>query len=135
MIVAVFILGGGLAGAFLMRRQQLRSMLGTFECGLQRGDSTRWRSGFCKYNDDSLEFLNLWSLSPLPALTMTRTSLEIVGREQAADDADEDASRGMIVDLSTDAGQVRIDLSYAAYTGLSAWIEAGPVAGVGTWRQ
>ncbi|WP_291279383.1 DUF2550 domain-containing protein [Galactobacter sp.] len=136
LVAAVVAIAAGLTGAFLMRRHQLRSMLGTFECELQRGESTSWRSGICKYNDHSLEFLKLWSLSPLPALTMTRTSLEIVGRditESEEDSADDD--RDMIVDLDTDVGRVRLGLSYAAYTGLSAWIEAGPVAGVGTWRQ
>jgi hypothetical protein len=135
-VVAILVIVAGATGAFLMRRHQLRATLGTFECDVQRGESKRWRSTICRYNADSLEFLKLWSLSPFPVLVLARTSLEITARRDPEKGelplAEDD---GIVVDLASDAGPIRIGLNYAAYTGLSAWIEAGPVAGVGTWRQ
>lgn len=136
LVAAILVVAAGFTGAMVMRRHQLKNTLGTFECDLSREGSGRWVPGICRYADHSLEFLKLRSISPIPAVSFTRTAMEIVSRSEPEPGqlrtVDTDA---IIVDLATDRGRYRMGLSYAAYTGLSAWLEAGPVAGVGTWRQ
>ena len=41
----------------------------------------------------------------------------------------------VIVMMSYEGREVLVAMDYQTYNGLSAWLEAGPVAGVGTWRQ
>ncbi len=40
----------------------------------------------------------------------------------------------VIVELRYEGQDVLLAMRFDAYTGLSSWLEAGPVIGVGTWR-
>ncbi|RII42680.1 DUF2550 domain-containing protein [Galactobacter valiniphilus] len=118
-----------------VRRSQLRRTLGTFDASLRVGEG-RWSSGVCRYADHSLEFLRWLSLTPVAAYRFERTGLELKGWRQPTDaERPRLASDAILVELDSPQGPLQLGMSYGAYTGLSAWIEAGPVAGVGTWRQ
>lgn len=120
---------------FGVRRSQLRRTLGTFEAALKVG-SGRWVSGICRYADHRLEFLRLHSLTPIPVYRLARSGLELRGWHQPDSSEQRHIPRGaIVVELDSEAGPLLLGMSYAAYTGLSSWLEAGPVAGVGTWRQ
>jgi hypothetical protein len=40
----------------------------------------------------------------------------------------------VIVELRFVGQDLRLAMKFDDYTGLSSWLEAGPVIGVGTWR-
>ncbi len=125
---------GLVIGAFLMRRFQLNRALGTFDASIRRPGSG-WRMGVCRYTDKHLEWLRLFSLSPVPRHRYLRSSLELRGWR-----APEDNERGhfhhdaIIVQLLCDGQELELAMTYDVYAGLSSWIEAGPVIGIGTWR-
>ncbi|WP_309072215.1 DUF2550 domain-containing protein [Arthrobacter sp.] len=121
-------------GAFCLRRYQLRTALGTFDASI-RLPNKGWRVGVCRYTDKHLEWLRLVSLSPRPRHRYLRSSLELKGRrapteaEKAAIPAD-----AVVVTLSYEGTEVLLAMKFDVYAGLSSWLEAGPVIGIGTWR-
>ena len=40
----------------------------------------------------------------------------------------------IVVTLEYEGMEFLVAMNYEVYTGLSSWIEAGPVIGIGTWR-
>ncbi|WP_331271545.1 DUF2550 domain-containing protein [Zhihengliuella flava] len=121
-------------GAFTLRRFQLRRALGTFDASVRLA-SGRWRAGVCRYTDRELEFLALYSLSPIPRRRYLRSSLELDGwREVQGSDARRLPAGWVITLLRYQGDEIELAMDYGAYTGLSSWLEAGPVVGVGTWR-
>lgn len=118
-----------------VRRSQLRRTLGTFDASLRVGEG-RWTSGVCRYGDHRLDFLRWLSLTPIPAHRFERTALTLRGWHQPdASELGRIPSGAIVVELDSELGPLRLGMGYEAYTGLSSWLEAGPVAGVGTWRQ
>lgn len=134
-LAVIALLAIGFLGAMGVRRSQLRRTLGTFDASLRPADGS-WVRGICRYADHHLEFLRLASVSPIPAWRFARAGMELKGRRDAEPGERSRLPAGsIVVSLGTDHGPIDLGMSYEAYTGLSAWLEAGPVAGVGTWRQ
>jgi hypothetical protein len=120
--------------AFLLRRYQLNRALGTFDASIRLPD-TGWRVGVCRYTDKHLEWLSLLSLSPLPRHRFLRSSLEVEGWRSATESERVRIQPGaIIVQLVYEGQSLDLAMKYDVYAGLSSWIEAGPVIGVGTWR-
>lgn len=134
LIIAAVAVLCAVSGAFTLRRYQLRRALGTFDASVRLA-SGRWRAGVCRYADRELEFLSLYSLSPVPSRRYLRSSLELDGwREAQGADAKRLPAGWVIAYLRHEGDDIELAMDYGAYTGLSSWLEAGPVVGVGTWR-
>ncbi|MHA7207478.1 DUF2550 domain-containing protein [Arthrobacter sp. MDT1-65] len=120
--------------AFLLRRYQLGRALGTFDASI-RLPPRGWRVGVCRYTDRHLEWLSLLSLSPIPRFRFLRSSLEVTGWRAATEVERVSIQPGaIIVHLTYEGEAFDLAMKYDVYAGLSSWIEAGPVIGIGTWR-
>lgn len=133
-----------LAGAFLLvvialclfgvRRMMLRRTLGTVDASICTANN-RWAMGVCRYQESVLEWVRLLSLSPLPAKTMQRSTIELVGRREPTEAELTRVPPGVvIVMLSYEGKEVLLAMKFGAYAGLSSWLEAGPHIGAGPWR-
>ena len=133
-----------LAGMFLLvvitlclfgvRRFQLRRALGTVDASMCTAKN-RWQMGVCRYQESDLEWFRLLSLSPLPHRKMVRSSIELVGRRKPTEgELTQVPPDVVIVTLSYQGEEVLLAMKFGAYAGLSSWLEAGPVVGIGTWR-
>ncbi|MHA7181021.1 DUF2550 domain-containing protein [Arthrobacter sp. MDB2-24] len=121
-------------GAFLLRRYQLNRALGTFDASI-RLPPKGWRVGVCRYTDKNLEWLSLLSLSPIPKFRFLRSSLEVEGWRAPTEAERVRIQPGaIIVQLAYEGEPFDLAMKYDVYAGLSSWIEAGPVIGIGTWR-
>ncbi|MCC3273849.1 DUF2550 domain-containing protein [Arthrobacter zhangbolii] len=119
---------------FWVRRSTLRRTLGTFDASICFPPAG-WRMGVCRYTDTHLEWLRLVSLSPRPPYRFLRSSLEINGwREPTEAERARIQPGAVVVKLSCEDSEVLVAMKYETYTGLSSWLEAGPVIGIGTWR-
>lgn len=117
-----------------LRRHQLRRALGTFDASIST-TSGKWMMGVCRYTGTELEFLRLLSVTPVPRNRFTRTAIQLTGwRESDAAERTRIQPGAVVVSLVADGEPVLLAMDYGSYTGLRSWIEAGPVAGVGTWR-
>lgn len=91
--------------------------------------------GVCRYTGTDLEFLRLFSVTPVPLYRYARTSLELIRwRESEGEERIRIQPGAVVVDLTAEGVPILLAMDYGSYTGLRSWIEAGPVAGVGTWR-
>lgn len=117
-----------------VRRFNLRRALGTVDASICTAGNS-WQMGVCRYQDNDLEWFRLASLSMRPKHTFRRSSLELIGRRKPTESelvkVQPDA---VIVELRYEGRDVLLAMRFDAYTGLSSWLEAGPVVGVGTWR-
>ncbi|MDM7989711.1 DUF2550 domain-containing protein [Arthrobacter sp. zg-Y877] len=119
---------------FGVRRSQLRRALGTFDASICLPPAG-WRMGVCRYTDTHLEWLRLVSLSPRPPYRFLRSSLEMAGwREPTEAERARIQPGAVVVRLNYQGSEVLVAMKYETYTGLSSWVEAGPVIGIGTWR-
>lgn len=117
-----------------LRRYQLQRALGTFDASICKLPAS-WQMGVCRYTDKHLEWLRLFSLSPRPKHRFLRSSLELNGwRKPTESERSKIRPGAIIVMLSYRGEEVLLAMNYEAYTGLSSWLEAGPVIGIGTWR-
>jgi hypothetical protein len=133
-LAAGFLLLGFVTGAFGLRRYQLRTALGTFDASV-RLPHAGWRTGVCRYSDKHLEWLALYSLSPRPRYRYVRSALELTGWRQPAEAEKSRIQPGAVVVVFNYRGEeVLMAMRYDVYAGLSSWLEAGPVVGIGTWR-
>jgi hypothetical protein len=116
------------------RRFNLRRALGTADASICMAGNS-WQMGVCRYQDNDLEWFRLASLSTRPKHTFRRSSLELLGRRKPTESelvkVQPDA---VIVELRHEGQDILLAMRFDAYTGLSSWLEAGPVIGVGTWR-
>ncbi len=76
------------------------------------------------------------SLSVIPPKhKFTRSSLELLGRRQPTEEELVRIQPGVVVvELQYEGKKFMLAMNFDAYAGLSSWLEAGPVIGVGTWR-
>ena len=117
-----------------VRRFNLRRALGTVDASICMAGNS-WRMGVCRYQDNDLEWFRLASLSVRPKHTFRRSSLELVGRREPTESELVRVQPGsVIVELRYEGQDILLAMRFDAYTGLSSWLEAGPVIGVGTWR-
>lgn len=119
---------------FWVRRTQLRRTLGTFDASICFPPGG-WRMGVCRYTDTHLEWLRLFSLSPRPPYRFLRSSLELKGWRQPTEAERARIQPGaLVVTFTYEGRELQMAMKYDVYTGLSSWLEAGPVIGIGTWR-
>ena len=117
-----------------VRRFNLRRALGTVDASICMAGNS-WRMGVCRYQDNDLEWFRLASLSVRPKHTFRRSALELVGRREPTESELVKVQPGtVIVELRYEGQDILLAMRFDAYTGLSSWLEAGPVIGVGTWR-
>ena len=117
-----------------VRRFNLRRALGTVDASICVAGNS-WQMGVCRYQDNDLEWFRLASLSVRPKHTFRRSSLELIGRRQPTEtELVKVQPESVIVELRYEGRDVLLAMRFDAYTGLSSWLEAGPVIGVGTWR-
>ncbi len=130
-VFALLVLALCLSG---VRRINLRRALGTVDASICTAGNS-WQMGVCRYQDNDLEWFRLASLSMRPKHTFRRSALELTGRRAPTESelvkVQPDA---VIVELRYEGQDVLLAMRFDAYTGLSSWLEAGPVVGVGTWR-
>ncbi|WP_344318429.1 DUF2550 domain-containing protein, partial [Acrocarpospora pleiomorpha] len=94
-----------------------------------------WQMGVCRYQDNELEWFRLMSLSVVPKHKFTRSSLELLGRRHPTEDELVRVQPGVvIVELQYEGSTFMLAMNFDSYAGLSSWLVAGPVIGVGTWR-
>jgi len=117
-----------------VRRFNLRRALGTVDASICVAGNS-WQMGVCRYQDNDLEWFRLASLSVRPKHTFRRSSLELVGRREPTEsELVKVQPESVIVELRYEGQEILLAMRFDAYTGLSSWLEAGPVIGVGTWR-
>ncbi|MET3175621.1 DUF2550 domain-containing protein [Arthrobacter sp. UYCu721] len=117
-----------------VRRFNLRRALGTVDASICMAGNS-WQMGVCRYQDNDLEWFRLLSLSVRPKHKFKRSSLELLGRRKPTEaEAVKVQPDVVIVELRYEGQDLRLAMKFDAYTGLSSWLEAGPVIGVGTWR-
>jgi hypothetical protein len=82
-----------------------------------------------RYDEAGLDLMTVWSIDPRPRWKAARHQLRL--RRGAPGRQD-----GSVV-VRVDGGPAPIDLDIHTddCSGLSAWIEAGPAVGFGTWRE
>lgn len=119
---------------FGVRRMHLRRTLGTVDSSMcLRGN--RWSMGVCRYQESNLQWLRSFSLSPLPVKTMARNKIVLVGRREPSEtELTRVPPSTVIVILDYEGTQILLAMKFAAYAGLSSWLEAGPQPGVSTRR-
>lgn len=119
---------------FGVRRMMLRRALGTVDASISTAGN-RWAMGVCRYQESDLEWVRLLSLSPLPARSMRRSDIVLLGRRDPRELEVTRVPQGtVIVMLSYEGREILLAMKFGAYAGLSSWLEAGPHTGVGTWR-
>lgn len=119
---------------FGVRRFNLRRALGTVDASICTAGNS-WQMGVCRYQDNDLEWFRLLSLSVRPRHRYKRSSLELLGRREPTESELVKVQPDVvIVELRYEGYEVLLAMNFDAYTGLSSWLEAGPVIGVGTWR-
>ncbi|WP_125609935.1 DUF2550 domain-containing protein [Specibacter cremeus] len=119
---------------FGVRRFQLRRALGTVDASICLANR-RWRMGVCRYQESELEWFRLLSLSPRPRVRMQRSAIVLVGRRKPTEEERTQVQPDtVIVTLEFQGREILMAMKFDAYAGLSSWLEAGPVIGVGTWR-
>ncbi len=119
---------------FGVRRMMLRRALGTVDASISTAGN-RWAMGVCRYQESDLEWVRLLSLNPLPARSMKRTKIELIGRREPTEGELTRVPQGsVIVMLSYEGRDVLLAMKFGAYAGLSSWLEAGPHGSVGSWR-
>ncbi|WP_411731075.1 DUF2550 domain-containing protein [Paeniglutamicibacter sp.] len=134
-VLAALLLVVMFLGAMGVRRIQLRRTLGTFDASISTS-SGKWMMAIARYGPGELEFLKLFSVSPIPVQRFLRTSIRLKGWRRPAEEEKHLVQPGsVIVMMSYEGREILVAMDYQTYNGLSAWLEAGPVAGVGTWRQ
>ena len=122
-------------GAMGVRRIQLRRTLGTFDASISTAPG-KWMMVVARYGAGELEFLKLFSVSPIAVHKFSRGSIALNWWRKPAEEEKHLVQPGSVIVMVTYEGrEILIAMDYGTYNGLSAWLEAGPVAGVGTWRQ
>ncbi|UOD79932.1 DUF2550 domain-containing protein [Paenarthrobacter ureafaciens] len=119
---------------FGVRRFNLRRALGTVDASICMAGNS-WQMGVCRYQDMELEWFRLMSLSVVPKYRFKRSSLELLGRRKPTEEELVQVQPDvMVVELQYEGKKFLLAMKFEAYAGLSSWLEAGPVIGVGTWR-
>jgi Protein of unknown function (DUF2550) len=117
-----------------VRRFNLRRALGTVDASICTAGNS-WRMGVCRYQDSELEWFSLLSLSFRPRHSFKRSSLELLGRRKPSEvELTKLQPDVVVVELRYEGDSFMLAMRFEAYAGLSSWLEAGPVVGVGTWR-
>ena len=115
---------------FLLRRLVIARGVGSFDCSLRGETSHRaggWSLGVARYEADRLDWFRVFTLSPRPARTLSRTQLVILERQLP--DGPESYSffpGWVIVRCAYGNAVLELAMSDPAYNGLAAWLESAP---------
>lgn len=91
--------------------------------------------GVCRYQEGFLEWFPLLSLSLKPKYTFRRAELRVLSRRKPDENEKPYLQAGwVVVQAHCGNDDVLLGMRFGAYAGLSSWLEAGPVIGIGTWR-
>ncbi|MGP9031631.1 DUF2550 domain-containing protein [Glutamicibacter mysorens] len=119
-------------GAMAVRRIQLRRTLGTFDASIL-APSGKWIMVIGRYGGAHVDLLRFFSVSPVPSFVIERRGLDITGTRQPTDDETSRIPPGFIIVMLVRSGEeLLLAMDYRDYTGFSAWLEAGPIAG--SWQ-
>ena len=116
--------------AFLVRRLVLARGVGTFDCSMRGAVLHRagtWTLGVARYEADRLDWFRVFTISPRPARSLSRTRLVIL--ERRLPDGPESYSffpGWVIVRCAYGALTLELAMSDPAYSGLAAWLESAP---------
>ncbi|GAB3621077.1 DUF2550 domain-containing protein [Glutamicibacter sp. PS] len=130
-LIALLVCAGIVAffGAMAVRRYQLRRTLGTFDASIKTPKG-RWMLVIGRYGRAHVDLLRFFSISPQPRFMLERRGLDISGWRQPNDQEVGQLPPGFIVvQLTRDGQELLLAMDYRDYTGFSAWLEAGPIAG------
>ena len=117
-----------------VRRFNLRRALGTVDASICMAGNS-WQMGVCRYQESNLQWLRSFSLSPIPVKTLARNKIVLVGRREPSEtELTRVPPSTVIVMLDYEGTQILLAMKFAAYAGLSSWLEAGPQPGVSTRR-
>lgn len=123
--------------ALVVRRRVLSRNGGTFELS-HRARSARtgrgWVLGLGRYSGEQLEWFRIFSLSPRPRQTWTRSRLVYAGRREAsgAEQLSLYADHVIVV-VEGDDGQLEFAMSPSSLMGFQSWLEASPPGA--DWNQ
>ena len=119
-------------GAMTVRRIQLRHTLGTFDASIQTRKG-HWVMVIGRYGGSHVDLLRFFSVSPRPSFVLERRGLDSLGtRQPTAEEAQVIPPGFIIVELTQHSEKLLLAMDYHDYTGFSAWLEAGPIAG--SWQ-
>ena len=133
-LIALLVLAGIVAffGAMGVRRFQFRRTLGTFDASYPT-PAGKWVMCVGRYGTAHVDLLRFFSVSPIPAFVLERRGLDISGWRRPKDDERGKIPPGfIIVSLKRGDELIEMAMDYRDYTGFSAWLEAGPIAG--SWQ-
>lgn len=126
--VLLTLVGAVLLVALLLssRIRTLTRRVGSFDCRLPVGDGTandRVAAGIAQYGVGRLDWWRFWSLSIKPARSWNRSELVVLDRELI----EMGGRTGIyLVRCECNGKEVRLQMSVAAYAGLTSWLEAAP---------
>ncbi|HJX77368.1 DUF2550 domain-containing protein [Glutamicibacter sp.] len=119
-------------GAMAVRRIQLRRTLGTFDASILTPKG-RWMMVIARYGGGHVDLLRFFSVSPVPRFVLQRRGLDLNGWRRPTANESMLIPPGFIIVQLIQAGEDReLAMDYRDYTGFSAWLEAGPIAG--SWQ-
>ncbi len=107
------------------RMRTLIRRVGSFDCRLPVADGTndRVRAGIAQYGVGRLDWWRFWSLSVRPARSWQRSELIILGRDPIV----VGGRTGIyLVRCQHRGADLQLQMSTAAYAGLTSWLEAAP---------
>ncbi|QCU78411.1 DUF2550 family protein [Citricoccus sp. SGAir0253] len=103
---------------------------GTFSARVRpAGRSGRGARVIGRYDEAGLDLMSVWSVDPRPRWRAARHLLHLRRSGPGRQDG------SVVVRVDGGPSPIDLDMDSDACAGLSAWIEAGPVAGLGTWRE
>lgn len=114
--------------SFYARRSVLTRGIGSFSC-LLRADRSGggWAHGVARYEQDRLDWFQLFGFSLRPTRSLTRNGLEIIERRSpGAADPPGLLPGWVLVRCSYGAITLEFAMSEAAYNGLATWLESAP---------
>lgn len=118
-------------GVFVVRRSLIARGMGTFDCSMRREGTQHktggWMLGVARYERDRLDWFRVFTLSPRPTWSLTRSRL-IIQERRAPRGAEAHAIMPGWVIVRCVYGHVTLEfaMSEPAYSGLSTWLESAP---------
>lgn len=120
---ALALLGVLVAVLATSRLRTLTRRVGSFDCAVRHPGRTSGAltPGIAHYGVGRLDWWRVRSLSPRPARTWLRDDLRVVDRELAGPGSDD-----LVVHCWYAGDPLDLEMSPAAYAGLTSWLEAAP---------
>ena len=126
---AVLLLAG--VGVFAVRRYLIARGMATFDCSMRRDTTAHkiggWMLGVARYERDRLDWFRVFTLSPRPSRSLTRSRLVILDRRAPLGaEAHVLMPGSVIVRCAYGHSTMELAMSEGAYSGLATWLESAP---------